>query len=121
MCGVERRSGRDGGTCSVSFLCECKGGGSGQAGMCELEGRSGRGGGTCFVFVFFLSACEYYNKRRGVLAVQSRPRGASCTRDPGSSEGRDRQSLWSKPLLLLPAEAALQIQQHLSIYIILYI
>ena len=75
MCGLERRSGRDGGTCSVSFLCECRGGGSGQAGMCELEGRSGRD----VVFCCFVSACEYYNKRRGVLAVQSRPRGASYT------------------------------------------
>ena len=38
--------------------------------MCELEGRSGRDGGACFVYLFFVSACEYYNKRRGVLAVR---------------------------------------------------
>ena len=53
--------------------------GVGRLGCASWKGGRGGVGGACFVFVFFLSACEYYNKRRGVLAVQSRPRGASYT------------------------------------------
>ena len=69
--------------------------GVGRLGCASWKGGRGGMGGLASCVCFFLSVCEYYNKRRGVLAVQARPRGASCTRDPGSSEGRDRQSLWS--------------------------
>ena len=51
--------------------------GAGVGGLGCASWKGGRGG-MCFCFRF-VSACEYYNKRCEVLAVQSRPRGASYT------------------------------------------